>query len=79
MSGQEQSPRTAAEVGVLIGKSPNWMKRNAPRLPHHKFGRSYVFTEDDVAEILRMGEFRPEQSDPADPLRPVGAQRRRSA
>ena len=79
MSEPVQPPRTATEVGVLIGKSPNWMKRNAARLPHHKFGRSYVFTEDDVAEILRLAEFRPEPSEVADPLRPVGAQRRRSA
>lgn len=42
------------DVGVLLKHTPDWVRAEcrAGRLPHHKIGRIYVFTEADIAEIL---------------------------
>lgn len=66
----------AAYVARQIGKTENWVKRNAPRLPHHKFGRTYTFTDDDITAILDTGKYRPSQrsSDP-DALTPITGRR----
>lgn len=48
-----------AYVANKIGKSENWVKRHAPQLPHHKFGRSYAFDDEDIAEIIEQAKVRP--------------------
>lgn len=43
-----------AYVADLIGKSEYWVRRRTARLPHHRFGRTAKFTDEDVAEIVSM-------------------------
>lgn len=61
-----------AEVADLIGKTENWVKRNAHRLPHHRFGQTYSFLDDDVTEILAAARVR---SSGDDDMRPIPARR----
>jgi hypothetical protein len=51
---------TAAQVGDTIGKTEHWVKRNAARLPHHRAGQTYYWTDDDIADILAAQRVRPE-------------------
>jgi hypothetical protein len=69
---------TAADVASRIGKTERWVKRHARELPHHRFGRTYVFSDQDVADILAAHRHAPEPAAPADELRPVGRTRRAS-
>lgn len=58
-----QPPPTfdAKEAGKIIGKSAWWMKDMARRgeIPCTRPGRSYLWTTEQLAEILRMFERRP--------------------
>jgi excisionase family DNA binding protein len=47
---------TAEQVGELLQLSPRTLKDQAAAgvLPHHRFGKHYRFTRDDVAEIVRL-------------------------
>lgn len=67
-------PYDADEVAEIIGKTPNWVKRNAQRLPHRKIGRTYTWSDDDIAAILEAARYRPGQTrdDDGDELRPSG-------
>jgi hypothetical protein len=46
--------RGADEVGALLRHTREWVRAEcrAGRLPHHKVGQRYVFTDADIAEIL---------------------------
>lgn len=70
---------TAAQLGERIGKSENWVKRHARNLPHHRFGKTYIFTDDDLAEILLSAARKPGSSKSADEFAPVGGRNRKSA
>jgi hypothetical protein len=69
-----------AEVAARIGKTEWWVRRHAHELPHHRFGRTYQFTAEDIAEIMKLHEHRPDTTEahPAGP-RPIGRGPRRSA
>jgi hypothetical protein len=64
------TPLGADELGALLKHTPDWVRAacRAGRLPHHKIGKLYVFTAEDVADILAATAVgvRPE---PAPPLR----------
>lgn len=47
---------TAEQVGELLQLSPRTLKDQSAAgvLPHHRFGKHYRFTRDDVAEIVRL-------------------------
>jgi excisionase family DNA binding protein len=47
---------TAEEVGELLQLSARTLKDQAAAgvLPHHRFGKHYRFTRNDVAEIVRL-------------------------
>jgi excisionase family DNA binding protein len=47
---------TAEQVGELLQLSPRTLKDQAAAgaVPHHRFGKHYRFTRDDVAEIVRI-------------------------
>jgi hypothetical protein len=47
-------PMGVDDLGVLLKHTPDWVRAQcrAGRLPHHKIGKLYVFTPEDVAEIL---------------------------
>jgi hypothetical protein len=64
------TPLGADELGALLKHTPDWVRAScrAGRLPHHKIGKLYVFTAEDVANILAATAVgvRPE---PAPPLR----------
>jgi hypothetical protein len=57
----------AAEVAELLRCSEWWIKEQARRrrIPFAWIGGSYVFTDDHVAEIIRLNEVRPDTSGPA--------------
>lgn len=67
---------SAAFVARQIGKTENWVKRNARRLPHHKVGRDYMFTDEDIADYLSATRVRPAVPVVDDgSLRPVSGRR----
>lgn len=67
----------AAFVAEQIGKTENWVKANAARLPHHRFGKTYVFTDDDIAEMLAGAKRRPDSPvTGGDELTPIRGRRR---
>jgi hypothetical protein len=51
----------AAHVANVIGKTENWVKRNAPRLPHHRAGKTYFWTDEDLADLLAQLRQRPNE------------------
>jgi len=57
----------AVEAGAKIGKSADWMKKQARlgRIPFTRVGQSMRWTPDHIREILRMGEQRPRAATPA--------------
>lgn len=69
-------PMGADDLGVLLKHTPDWIRAEARagRLPHHKVGKLYVFTPDDVAEILAATAV---STRPPDPPEPVTVRRRR--
>ncbi len=50
-----------SDVAKALGKSEWWVKEQArkQRIPFTKPGRAYRFTADQVAEIIRLYETRP--------------------
>lgn len=77
-----------------VGKSPNWLKEKAraSEIPHHRMGRTIMFTPSDVAEIIENGAVpagtpqrqprrkrTPPQKVVMLPSRPVDRDRRKSA
>lgn len=67
-----------AYVAKEIGKTENWLRRNAPRLPHSRAGRTYFWDDADLAALREALRVRPARSVGADPMRPVPARRRAS-
>lgn len=67
------APLGVEDLGVLLKHTPDWVRAQcrAGRLPHHKIGKLYVFTADDVAEILAATAvaIRSEDPPPAAPIR----------
>lgn len=51
LAGGPYSPIEAAE---MIGASVDWMRRNAHRLPHRRYGQRIVFELEDIEEIKQM-------------------------
>ncbi|NGO73235.1 helix-turn-helix domain-containing protein [Streptomyces boncukensis] len=64
------------EIAEILGCSAWWVKDRARRrlIPFTRVGRSYRFTGDHLAEIIRMHEDRPaaprQQADPPPTLSP---------
>jgi hypothetical protein len=50
----------AATVAREIGKTENWVKRNARRYPHHRAGITYFWTDEDIVAMLKQMEHRPD-------------------
>jgi hypothetical protein len=67
----------AAHVAAVIGKTENWVKRNAPRLPHHRAGKTYFWTDEDIVAILAALQYRPEI--PQSGYKPLPHSRRRAS
>lgn len=66
----------AIYVARQIGKTPNWVKRHARALPHHKVGRDYMWTDEDIADILAATRVRPAPLEHNDgELRPMSGRR----
>jgi hypothetical protein len=64
MSGPGPAPATfyrPAEVARMLRCSEWWVKEQARRrrIPYSWIGGSYLFTEEHVAEIVRLFEVRP--------------------
>ena len=80
-------PFTPAEAAKILGCGEEWMRRNAARLPHRRYGRRIVFELADLDEIRAMHRQAPAVQPTAsvegvalpEPrgarLRPKGAQR----
>ncbi len=80
MSDQQDSPVfDCAAVARQIGKTERWVRRHAHALPHHRYGRTYVFDAEDVAAIKELHKKRPDARDVEGQLRPINYGRRRSA
>lgn len=67
--------RNAAYVAHQIGKTENWVKRNAARYPHHRAGKSYFWTDDDITDMLAAMRVRPAAIDDDGALRPITGRR----
>lgn len=48
------APLGVEDLSVLLKHTPDWVRAQcrAGKLPHHKIGKLYVFTAEDVAEIF---------------------------
>jgi hypothetical protein len=49
--------RTPAEAATMIGGlTENWLRDQARlrKVPHHRPGRKIMFTDEDIAEIVRL-------------------------
>lgn len=68
-----------AAVARHIGKTERWVRRNARDLPHHRYGRTYVFDAEDLAAIKELHKKRPDAQDVEGQLRPITYGRRKSA
>jgi hypothetical protein len=65
--------RTYPEAAAYLRCSEQWLRRNIRRLPHSKPGKKVVFSETDLAEILRIFHYSPRQAGPAaTPVQPSG-------
>lgn len=69
-------PMGADDLGALLKHTPDWIRAEcrAGRLPHHKVGKLYVFTPEDVAEILAATAV---ATRPPEPVEPVTVRRGR--
>src|SRR3954464_10623409 len=64
MSGSASAPATfyrPAEVAAMLRCSEWWVKEQARnrRIPYSWIGGSYLFTQEHIAEIVRVFEVRP--------------------
>jgi hypothetical protein len=52
---------TAEQAAAKLGKTRNWMMTKARHrlIPHTRVGRTPMWTDEHLAEIVRMGERRP--------------------
>lgn len=64
-------------AGALIGKTARWMVDHARRgqIPARKIGRSWVFTDDDLRQILNLAATGPSLPSPPTDAEPIGLQR----
>lgn len=69
------APLGVDELGTLLRHTPDWVRAQcrAGRLPHHKIGKFYLFTPEDVAQIFESTAV---ETRPAPP-QPLPAVRRR--
>jgi hypothetical protein len=67
-------PFTPAEAAEILGAPLDWIRRNAPTLPHRRYGRRIVFEVDDLDEIRTMCRRRPAEATTG-PLQPVRGRR----
>ena len=63
----------ARQVADKLGKSENWVKRNAHRLPHSRAGKTYFWTDEDLRALFAFLSHRPTQE--TDGLRPLTGRR----
>ena len=63
----------AAAVARQIGKTENWVKRNAHALPHSRAGKSYFWTQADLDDLILALRVRPAADDGE--LRPLSGRR----
>lgn len=70
----------------ILGVTETWLRANSTRLPRHKYGKTVLFTDDDLAAIAAMHQQRPTET-PSLPvavtaledLKPSTARRRRAS
>jgi hypothetical protein len=63
----------AAAVARQIGKTENWVRRNAHALPHSRAGKTYFWTQADLDDLIAALRVRPASTD--DELRPFTGRR----
>jgi hypothetical protein len=61
-AAQEPFSYDAEEAGGFLGRSADWMKKQARagKIPCTRVGQSMRWTPEHIREILRMGEQRPQ-------------------
>jgi hypothetical protein len=59
---QEPFSYDADEAGAFLGRSGDWMKKQARagKIPFSRVGQSMRWTPEHIREILRSGEQRPQ-------------------
>ena len=70
------SPLTLRQMAERIGKSEKWIRRNRDAVPHHRFGRAYMFTPEDVAAFMAANQHIPTPREAAPVERPLTRSRR---
>ena len=69
---------TKAEAAVLLRVRESWLERRAAArdIPFTMLGGAYHFTDEHLAEIVRMNESIPAAKAPGQPERPRSVRRR---
>lgn len=65
--------RNFEQAAKELGCYETYLRRHTRDLPHHRFGRTVVFTDDDITEIRAM--FRVAPAKPSTELRPAPGRR----
>jgi hypothetical protein len=62
----------ADDLGALLKHTPEWVRDQcrAGRLPHHRVGKRYLFTPEDVADIFAATAIATRPEDPPAPRLP---------
>lgn len=70
---------TVEEVAAMTKLSKRWLwvQCREGKVAHHKWGRSYRFSETDLLQFIAESRVQPQPADPLADLVPVGRGRRR--
>lgn len=79
MTSTERRRYTDAEVAAMIGKTEQWVRKEATagRLPHRMFGKTRGYLDADIDEIFENARRAARAEHDDDSLRPAPSRRRR--
>jgi len=72
---------TVEEVAQMLNRGKDWVWEQCRNrtIPHHKLGRVYRFTEDDLRALAIQTAVTPAEPEQADELLPSKARRRQAS
>lgn len=71
--------RNFEQAAKELGCYETFLRRHTKELPHHRFGRTVVFTDDDITEIRQMFRVAPGKPTNLAPVPGRRSMQRRSA
>jgi excisionase family DNA binding protein len=74
-----QTLHTKDEAAAILRCKTSWLEKQAAarRIPFTMVGGTYKFTDEHIAEIIRINEFKPSPTEPKGDPTPARASRRR--